>query len=251
MGNQFLYATSVLLVLPGVLRAAEPVTVFAAASLTTAVTELATAYEAKHGVKVVTSFAASSTLAKQIENGAPAGIFISADLKWMDYLAKKALIDPASRVDLLGNALVVIAPAGKAFPFRCEKAFDAEHSFAGRLAVGDPASVPIGGYARQAFTALGWWTWLEPRLAPTADVRAALRLVEGGEVDCGVVYATDAKVSAKVAVIATVPEALHEPVRYPFAATATASPAARAVLAHLISAEARPVYERLGFTVVR
>ena len=169
----------------------------------------------------------------------------------MDHLAQRRLIDPATRVELLGNSLVVIAPAGKAFTFTVAKGFAADQAFAGRMAMGDPTSVPIGLYAKEAFTNLGWWSWLEPRLAPTADVRASVRLVESGEVDCGVVYATDAKASARVEVIATIPAELHQPVRYPIAATATASPAARAFLAYLIGPEARPVFERHGFTVLR
>jgi molybdate transport system substrate-binding protein len=226
-------------------------TVFASASLTNAVTDLAKTYEEKTGIRVIANFAAASTLAKQIENGAPADLFMSADLTWMDYLMERKQIDAASRVDLLGNALVVIAPVGKGFAFKAEKDFPAEQAFAGRLAVGDPTNVPVGIYAKEAFMALGWWSWLEQRLAPTADVRAALRLVETGEADCGVVYATDAKASPKVEVIATVPGGLHKPVRYPVAATANAGPAARAFLAYLIGPEARPVYERYGFTVLR
>lgn len=234
-----------------VMSAGESVTVFAAASMTNAVSDLAKAYEAKTGTRIVTSFAASSTLAKQIENGAPADLFISADLKWMDYLVERKQIDTASRVDLLGNALVVIAPAGKAFPFRVEKDFAAETAFSGRMALGDPTNVPVGIYAKEAFTNIGWWSWLEKRLAPTADVRASLKLVESGEVDCGVVYSTDARTSKKVEVIATVPGDLHKPARYPFAATAGAGPVARAFLAFLTGPEATPVYEGYGFTVVR
>lgn len=232
-------------------QAVETVTVFAAASLTNVVGDLAKAHEARTGTRVVVSCGASSTLSRQIANGAPADLFFSADLKWMDHLAGMKLIDPASRVDLLGNALVVIAPKGRAFALTLEKGFPAETAFAGRLAVGDPAGVPIGVYAKEAFTNLGWWGWLEKRLAPTADVRAALRLVELGEADCGVVYATDARTSAKVEVIATMPEGLHQPVRYPVAATAGAGPAARALLAFLVGADARPVYERAGFSVRR
>ena len=225
-------------------------TVFAAASLTNAVTDLAKAYEAKTGVRIVTSFAAASTLAKQIENGAPADIFMSADLKWMDYLVDKKQIDVATKVELLGNSLVVIAPSGKGFPFTVAKDFPAEKAFAGRLAVGDPTNVPVGIYAKEAFINLGWWPWLEKRLAPTADVRAALRLVETGEVDCGVVYASDAKASTKIEVIATVPSELHKPVRYPVAATPNAGPTARAFLAYLVGPEAKVVYERYGFSVL-
>ncbi len=229
----------------------ESPTVFAAASLTNAVGDLAKAYEAKTGVRIVTSFAAASTLAKQIENGAPADIFFSADMKWMDYLAERKQVDIASRVDLLGNALVMIAPAGKAFPIRIAQDFPAEAAFTGRLAIGDPTNVPVGIYGKEAFINLGWWGWLEKRLAPTADVRAALRLVETAEVDAGVVYATDARTSAKVEVVATFPEGLHKPVRYPVAATTNASPAARAFLAFLTSPVAVPVYEQYGFTVLK
>ncbi len=245
---------SLLVVLMGltssVLFAGESPKVFAAASLAGAITELAKVYEAKSGVKIAPSFASSSTLAKQIEHGAPADIFISADVRWMDYLVECKWIDTASRIDLLGNALVLIAPVGKGFPFKVEKDFTAEKAFTGRLAVGDPTNVPVGIYAKEAFTKLGWWPWLEKRLAPAADVRAALRLVETGEVDAGVVYATDAKSSAKVEVIATIPADLHKPVRYPFAATTHAGPEARAFLAFLLGPDAKPVYERLGFTVL-
>ncbi len=232
------------------LPAGESPKVFAAASLTRAVTELAKVYAAKTGVKIALSFASSSTLAKQIDNGAPADLFISADARWMDYLVERRQIDTVSRIDLLGNALVLIAPVGKGFPFKVEPDFPAEKAFSGRLAVGDPSNVPVGIYAKEVFTKLGWWPWLEKRLAPAADVRAALRLVETGEVDAGVVYATDATSSAKVEIIATITADLHPPVRYPFAATAHAGAEARAFLAFLTGPEAKPVYERLGFTVL-
>ena len=232
------------------LGAENSVHIFAAASLTGAVGELAKAYELKTGVHVVPSFAAASTLAKQIDNGAPAEIFISADQKWMDYLVERKRINAATRQDLVGNSLVVIAPKGKGFALTMTKEFAAETAFTGRLAVGDPTNVPVGIYAKEAFTTLGWWTWLEKRLAPTADVRAALRLVETGEVNAGVVYATDAKSSEKVEVVAAIPEELHKPVRYPIAATAHAGAAARAFLAFLIGPEAKPIYERFGFTIL-
>lgn len=241
----------VVLIVFSATSAGESPTIFAAASLTNAVGDLAKTYEAKTGVRIVASFAAASTLAKQIENGAPADLFFSADVKWMDYLVERKQIDAASRVELLGNALVMIAPAGKAFTLRFEKGFPADSAFSGRLAIGDPTNVPIGIYGKEAFTNLGWWSWLEQRLAPTADVRAALRLVEMAEVDAGVVYATDARTSAKVEVVAAFPEGLHKPVRYPVAATANASPAARAFLAFLTGPEAVPVYEQYGFTVLK
>ncbi len=229
--------------------AGETVTVFAAASLTDAVGELARTYEAQTGVRIVTSFAASPALARQIEYGAPADLFCSADQTWMDHLAGRSLIDPATRWDRLGNALVVVAPAGKGFAFTAAADFPAQRAFTGRMAIGDPSSVPVGGYAKEAFTALGWWGWLEPRLAPAVDSRATLRLVETGEVDCGVVYASDARTSTRVEVIASIPQTLHRPIRYPFAAMPAAGPAARAFLAYLTGPQARPVYAARGFVV--
>ena len=224
------------------------VAIFAAASTTDAVTAVATAYEAEHHVRIVTCFASSATLAKQIEQGAPADLFLSADTTWMDHLAKKNAIVPASRTDLLGNELVLIAPAAKPLAVRAEKGFDLAGTFTGRLAIGDPASVPAGIYAKESFTALGWWEALRSRLSPTADVRAALKLVELGEVDLGVVYATDAKANPRVTVVAVLPGGTHTPIRYPVALTVTARPAAAAFLAHLRGPQAREVYARAGFS---
>jgi molybdate transport system substrate-binding protein len=244
------HAVLILLSTMSLAWAGESVTVFAAASMTNAVSELAKAYEARTGVRIITSFAASSTLAKQIENGAPADVFMSADLKWMDHLEERSLIDPSTRRNVLGNSLVIVAPLGRSFICTVDKDFPAEAAFTGRMAMGDPSNVPLGIYAKEAFTRVGWWSWLERRIAPTADARAALRLVESAEVDCGVVYASDAALSAKVQVITTVPAELHMPVRYPFACTANAGAAARACLAHLSGSDAKPVYERYGFTVL-
>ena len=240
--------TALLSLIP--VTAAETVTIFAASSTTEAVQTVARRYEAEHGVKVVCSFAASSTLAKQIENGAPADLFLSADQRWMDHLARLKAIDAASRSDLLGNALVFVAPAGRSVAVTVEQGFAIGTAFSGRLALGDPTNVPAGVYAKEAFTRLGWWEALSGRLAPAADVRAALKLVELGETDLGVVYATDAKASAKVVVVATIPEALHTPVRYPIALTTTAKPAAAGFLAYLRSEAARAVFGAAGFTVV-
>lgn len=241
----------VLCCLVAALRAGETVTVFAAASLGGVLDGIAAAYEARTGVHVATSFAASSALAKQIANGAPAELVLSADEGWMDWLAERKLIDPASRSDLLANALVIVAPADKPIVLKVERDFAADKAFPGRMALADPASVPAGIYAKEAFTRLGWWTWLEPRVAPGSDVRAALRLVETGEADCGVVYATDAKASARVVVVATVPAELHRPIRYPLAATPAAGPAARAFLAFLRGPEAGAAFARAGFTAPR
>lgn len=239
----------VLVVMGLPLRAAETITIFAAASTADPVQALAKAYEADHGVRVMCSFASSSTLAKQIENGAPAELFLSADQKWMDYLATKQAIVPASRVELLANTLVLIAPAGQSPDITVEKGFAIGGTFMGRLAIGDPTNVPAGVYAKEAFTNLGWWEVLSGRLAPTADVRAALKLVELGEADLGVVYATDAKASTKVGVVATIPEQLHTPIRYPIALTTTAKPAAAAFLVYLQSAAGRAVFTAAGFRI--
>ncbi len=230
--------------------AAERILVSVTASLGDAVGELAKAHEAATGDAVVCNVAASSTLAKQIEHGALAEVFISADATWMDYLTERQLIDPTTRREPLGNTLVVVAPTGKGFPLTIAKDFPAEHAFSGRMAMGDPSHVPVGIHARQAFTAVGWWGWLEPRIAAAADTRAGLRLVERGEVDCGVVFATDAQASSQVEILARIPEELHAPVRYAFAATTTAGPAGRALVRFLTGPEAMAVYRRRGFTIL-
>ncbi|MFO1424047.1 MAG: molybdate ABC transporter substrate-binding protein [Candidatus Competibacteraceae bacterium] len=199
---------------------------FAAASTTNAIQDLAALYEKEKGVKVVTSFAAASALAKQIEQGAPADVFVSADLKWMDYLDDKDKIVKASRRNLLGNRLVLVAPKGKAFPVKLEKGFDLPGAFQGRWCSCGP-DVPIGRYSQQALTALGWWAALEPRLAAAPDVRSALAFVERGECVVGIVYETDAKVSDKVEVLGVFPADTHSPVLYPVALVQGAKPAAQ------------------------
>jgi molybdate transport system substrate-binding protein len=223
------------------------ITVFAAASTTDALGEIAKNYEQANHVTVAISFAASSTLAKQIQNGAPADVFLSADEKWADYLEQKRLLKSGTRVDLLSNYLVVIVPAGKPFAVKFDKDFDFAAAFTGRLAVGDPSNVPAGLYAKEAFTKLGWWAALEPRLAPTADVRASLKLVELGEADAGVVYATDAQASTKVQVVGVIPEDLHTPVRYPLALTKDARPAATAFAAYVAGPDGAKVFAKYGF----
>ncbi|MBK9952721.1 MAG: molybdate ABC transporter substrate-binding protein [Candidatus Competibacteraceae bacterium] len=229
--------------------AAEQIALYAAASATDAVQDLAARYEKEQGVKVVTSFAAPSALAKQIEQGAPADVFISADSKWMDYLDGQGKIIQASRRNLLGNRLVLIAPKGKAFPVKLEKGFDLPGAFEGRWCSCD-ASVPIGQYARQALTALGWWAALEPRLAATPDVRSALAFVERGECAVGIVYETDAKRSDKVEALGVFPADTHAPVRYPAALVRGGQPAARGFLDFLRTAAAAEVFRRYGFTVL-
>ncbi|MBK8538147.1 MAG: molybdate ABC transporter substrate-binding protein [Candidatus Competibacteraceae bacterium] len=237
-----------LLVVP--VWAADPITVFAAASTTNAIQDIAALYQKEKGVEVKTSFAAASALAKQIEQGAPADVFISADLKWMDYLDGKDKIVKTSRRNLLGNQLVLIAPKGKVFPVKLEKIFDLPGAFEGRWC-SCVQSVPIGQYSQQALTALGWWAALEPRLAAAPDVRSALAFVERGECAVGIVYATDAKVSDKVEVLATFPPNSHSPVLYPAALVQGAKPAAKGFLEFLASSQAAAIFSRYGFTVIK
>ena len=223
------------------------ITVFAAASATDALTALAKQYETNHAVKVRFSFASSSVLARQIEQDAPCDVFLSADERWMDYVAEKHKIRADSRKDILGNRLVFVTPANKTLTLKMEKGFDLAGAFTGRLAIGDPDHVPAGTYAKEAFQNMGWWDALKSRLAPTENVRAALKLVELGEVDAGVVYLSDAKSSSKVAVAAQVPETAHKPIRYPVALCLTASPEAGAFLSFVAGKDAAPAWIAAGF----
>ncbi len=230
--------------------AAGDVNVYAAASTTNAINDIGALYEKEKSVKITTSFAASSVLAKQIEEGAPAGIFISADLKWMDYLQEKGKLVAGTRRHLLGNQLVMIAPRGKGFPVKMDKTFAIEKAFEGKWCTGDPVSVPVGNYAKQALTALGWWQTLEPRLGVTQDVRAALAFVERGECAMGIVYETDAKVSDKVTLLGAFPPDTHQPVVYPIALIEGADKEAQQFLAFLFSKPAADIFTRYGFTVL-
>lgn len=229
--------------------AEERLTVFAAASLTNALSEVDAQYEKQTGVKVVHSFAASSTLAKQIENGAPADVFISADLKWMNYLQDKSLINKATRKNLLGNELVLIAPKGKAFEVKFDKGFDLAKAFEGHLCTGDVESVPVGIYAKEALTNLGWWKDIKARVVGAQDVRGALMFVERGECSVGLVYATDAKISTKVDLLAVFPEVGHSPVAYPIAATANAKDNVKAYLNYLQSQDSLNIFKKYGFNI--
>lgn len=225
-------------------------TLYAAASLTNALKDIATAWQAANsGDTLKTSFAASSTLARQIEAGAPAEIFASADRKWMDYLAERNLVDKASRRELLGNVLVLIAPAAE--PATVAMAKGKVPDFKGRLCMGDPASVPAGIYGKQALTSLGWWPALEKRVVGTEDVRSALAFVERGECPLGIVYETDAKISDKVMIAGRFPAGSHEPVVYPFALLPGAGETAKRFFAWLQTAEAEGVFVRYGFTVLK
>ena len=251
------FALGNLLALPASSRAqdATPLTVFAAASLQDALRTLEPAWRAAAGNPPARfSFAASSALARQIEQGAPADLFLSADEPWMDYLAERGLIVPETRTSPLGNTLVLIAPANSAQPplvLVRDTDLAALLGPQGRLATGDPAHVPVGLYARAALEWMGQWQALAPRIARAENVRAALLLVERGEAPLGIVYATDAQASAGVRVIGTFPAEGHPAVSYPFAVTsrAAANPQARALLGFLAGSAAAPVWQRAGFAV--
>jgi molybdate transport system substrate-binding protein len=235
-------------VLPSIVRAAE-VTVFAAASLKEAMDAQAQRFESATGDKVVVSYAASSALAKQIVNGAPADVFISADLDWMDYLDKRKLVATGTRFDLLRNSLVLIAPAQSSATLRIGPGFALAAALAdGRLAVANPDSVPAGRYAKEALEHLGVWRSVERRLALTENVRAALALVSRSEAPLGIVYKTDALADRHVKILDTFPETSHAPIVYPIALVAgRASTEARRLLDDLRSPAARATWEKYGF----
>jgi molybdate transport system substrate-binding protein len=247
---RFLYVLIVLL-LP--LQAwAQEVTVFAAASLTDAMKDVSAKWVEAGHQPLRMSFGSSSTLARQIEQGAPANVFASADEKWMDYLADKKLIADGTRKSLLGNDLVLVVAADKPMHVTIDKGFDLTGLLGanGRLATGDPAHVPVGIYAEQALKKLGMWDSISPRLARTEDVRAALLLVERGEAPAGIVYATDAAASKAVMIAGTFPANSHDPVSYPFAVTKSGDTAeARALLSFLAGPSARAVFTQRGFKV--
>ena len=232
-------------------HAADRILVFAAASLTNALQDVTAAYQKRTAVAVVNSFASSSTLARQIENGAPAQVFVSADMQWMDYLEKRNLIEPASRKNLLGNDLVLVAPAGSPL---APRAIDSKLDWrrllgeGGRLAIGDPDHVPAGVYAKDALQKFGAWNGLEPHLARAEDVRAALNFVERGEAPLGIVYLTDARQDKEVKIIGVFPADSHAPIVYPFAIVKGAdTPAVRAFFRFLTGPEAMAIFRRYGF----
>ncbi len=227
---------------------AEPVTVFAAASLTNAMAEVEEVFEAATGHDLVVSLAGSSALARQIQQGAPADVFISANTDWMDVLEADGLIDSASRFDLLGNSLVLIGHGNNAAPI---DPAELPSLLGGRpLAMALVDAVPAGIYGKAALESLDLWDVLAPHVAQVDNVRAALALVALGEASFGITYATDAVASDAVTVVATLPEDSHPPIRYPVARVAGAdTPATEAFLSFLHSDEARAAFERQGFTV--
>ena len=232
--------------------AQDTLTVFAAASLKNALDDVDAEFTKAAGIRITASYAASSALAKQIEQGAPADVFASADNDWMDYAQQKKLIKDDMRVNLLGNRLVLIAPKTSGL---ADVAIGAGFDLAalagdGHIVTGDVRAVPVGRYAKAALEKLGAWTTAAPKMAMTENVRAALALVARGEAPLGIVYATDAKVEPGVKIVGTFPADLHPPIVYPFAATAAAKPQAGRYLSFVRSAAARNIFERYGFTVL-
>jgi molybdate transport system substrate-binding protein len=230
--------------------AAEPLTVFAAASLKESLDEAAHAYKQKTGQPVRVSYAASSALARQIEQGAPADVFVSADVEWMDYLARAKAIDPATRRNLLGNTLVLVAPAdAKTAPIALQPGVDLAKALGdGRLAVALVDSVPAGKYAKQSLISLGAWDGVKARTAEAENVRAALLLVSRGETPLGIVYGSDALAEPKVKVVGTFPDTSHAPIVYPIARIAASRhPNARAFVQWLQTKDARAIFLRHGF----
>jgi molybdate transport system substrate-binding protein len=244
------YPALLLLLLPLSAHAAG-LTVFAAASLTDAFKDIGVRWQALGHAPVTFSFAASSTLARQIEAGAPADVFASADEKWMNALAAANNIVPGTRVDIVGNALVVVERRANLHPVDLKDGVDLSTLLgtSGRLAIGDPSNVPAGIYAKQALIKLDAWDKVADRLAPAGSVRDALELVARGEAPAGIVYATDVRVVSDLAVAGTFPADSHDPILYPAAVTTHASGGeARAFVKFLTSASAQDVFAHYGFT---
>jgi molybdate transport system substrate-binding protein len=250
--NMLMFLLFALSAIP-VTAATANLTVFAAASLKEALDEQAWQFEARTGDRVVVSYAASNALARQIEAGAPADLFISADLDWMDFLDQRKLLAPGTRVTLLGNTLVLIAPATSNVTLKIGAGFGLASALGGgRLAMANPDSVPAGRYGRSALEALGVWSSVETRIARTENVRAALALVARGEAPLGIVYRTDALAEKGVRVVDTFPASTHPPILYPAAVVATGqAPAARSLLDYLHSPAVASIWEKYGFGVVK
>jgi molybdate transport system substrate-binding protein len=230
------------------------IVVFAAASLTDVLGEIGTAYKAKYGVEVKTSFAASSALARQIESGAKAEVFFSADEEWMDYLAQRRLVQAKTRADVVGNRLVLIAPANSkvtAVDIKPGFSLKKELGRRGRLATGDPDSVPAGKYAQAALTKLGAWDEISKKVVRAENVRAALAYVARGEAAFGIVYATDAQAEKRVKVVGTFPADSHAPIRYPVAATSVATSDGVRFAVFVRGAESREIFTKYGFEPVK
>lgn len=236
----------------GVRAQAGKLIVFAAASLKNALDAINVAWQEETGKQAVISYAASSALARQIEQGAPAQVFISADLNWMDYLARRNLVQPKTRSNLLSNRLVLIAPKVKARPVEIKQGFNLAKILGdGRLSMANVDAVPAGKYGKAALEKLGVWDSVSASIAQAENVRAALLLVSRGEAPAGIVYQTDATSDPNVKIIGTFPEETHPRIVYPVALTAGANhPDAAAFLGYLRSAKAKPMFQAEGFTVL-
>lgn len=249
-GTWLSFATILLVLAPLAVHAAD-ITVFAAASLSEALKQVEQSYEKSTNHSAVISFAASSALARQIESSGGADVFISADNDWMDYLDGRGLIVHTTRKSLLGNHLVLIAPAQSRIALTIAPHCDIAGALAGgRLAVADPDSVPAGKYAKAALTSLGVWSAVADHLAPAENVRAALAYVARGETPLGVVYTTDALAEPAVRIVGTLPDDSHPPIVYPVALTKDAKPLAREFLQYLSGPQARAIFQKTGFIVL-
>ena len=248
MRRFFVVLFAALLFLASPVARAADILVFAAASTKDVIDQIAAEFAKSGGGHVVSSFAASGDLAKQIENGAPAAIFISADEKWMDYAAQRKLIVADSRRNLLGNALVLIAPSDSTMPAGVDGI--AGKLGGGKLALADTDAVPAGRYAKAALQKLGQWDTVQPSVVSAKDVRATLAFVERGEAAAGIVYSTDAAVSKKVRIVGTFPDSSHPPIVYPVALVAGKDDAdAKAFYRFLFGPQARQVFLDAGFTL--
>ena len=228
-----------------------PLIVFAAASLTNALQEVGDGFTKDSSVPVKFSFAASSALARQIENGAPADVFFSADIEWMDYLQSKKLIQIATRRDVLGNHLVLVAPVTSQITLHIAPNFPLLAALGNsRLAIGDPDGVPAGRYAHEALTKLGVWVIVADHLARTDSVRSALALVDRGEAPLGIVYETDALIDKNVRVVDVFPDNTHLPITYPIALATGAKADAAKFLAFVQSPSAEVVFKHYGFVAL-
>jgi molybdate transport system substrate-binding protein len=225
------------------------ITVFAAASLTNVMQELGDGFMKETSIPIRFSFAASSALARQIENGSPADVFFSADLEWMDYLQARNLIQRDTRHDVLGNRLVLIAPADSKIKLKIEPHFPLAATLGkSRLATGDPDSVPVGRYAREALTTLGIWNDVADRLVPADSARSALEFVDRGEVPLGIVYETDALIDKQVRVVDVFPANSHLPIIYPIALTSAAKTDAARFVAYVRGPAGDIAFKAYGFT---
>ncbi len=246
---KFILITSCLLPVQ-VSHAQQQVLVYAAASTSNAVAEIIKQFNQQQSeIKVKSSFASSSTLAKQIIAGAPAQIIISANPSWMDYLQKHQLIDEASRKNLLNNKLVLISPRKQPFSVTMQPQFNLAEKIVTRLCMGDPDHVPVGIYGKQALQAMNWWAAVKSKVVGSKDVRAALALVERGECSAGIVYATDARISKAINIEAEFPASSHQPIVYPIAGVKPLAAATQTVLQFFNSETAQNVYQHYGFTV--